>query len=147
MKTTVKHYTENELEELHRSGASIVMKEDYSNVFEPWKMSKVEQCANTLYTITVKCNGDSTEISDQIKKNNLTEFVEHHPKLYEKLTDLEFCKDPRAMKTLLQLFKIKHQQETGKLTKEQAQGAASMAALRVGLPENHPAQSSIEEND
>ena len=63
--------------------------------------------------------------------------------LYDKLSNIGFCKDPRTMKTLLQMFKIKRQQETGEINKEQAQSAATMAALKIGLPEHHPVQDSI----
>ena len=144
MKTTVKRYTKNELRALAESGQAIVMEEDHKTIFEPWQMSKIEQCSNDIYNLTIKHNGAKAQIRADVEKNEtLKDFVEHHPMLYDKLSNIEFCKDPRTMKTLLQMFNIKRQQETGEINQQQAQGAATMAALKIGLPENHPAQPSI----
>ena len=148
MKTTVKRYTKDDLRALAESGQAIVMEEDHKKVFEPWPMSKVEQCSNDIYNLTIKHNGVKSQISAEVEKNEtLKDFIEHHPMLYDKLSNIDFCKDPRTMKTLLQMFKIKRQQEMGEMNQEQAQSAATMAALKIGLPENHPAQPSIVPED
>ena len=57
MKTTVKRYTKDDLRALAESGQAIVMEEDHKKVFEPWPMSKVEQCSNDIYNLTIKHNG------------------------------------------------------------------------------------------
>ena len=148
MKTTVKRYTKDDLRALAESGQAIVMEEDHKKVFEPWPMSKVEQCSNDIYNLTIKHNGVKSQISAEVEKNEtLKDFIEHHPMLYDKLSNIDFCKDPRTMKTLLQMFKIKRQQEMGEMNQEQAQSAATIKKKKIGLPENHPAQPSIVPED
>ena len=148
MKHSMRRLTGEDLRKLAQDDNAIVMEEAPKRTFDPWPMNKVEDCAHRMRELTLRLRGDEAAVGAEVAKDAvLVDFRDHHPTLYAKLTSVDFCQDPRTMKTLLQIFQIKKQQEAGTIDYGKAKEMASVASLKVALPEHHPAQGSIEDQD
>ena len=116
--------------ELAKRDDVTVMTHAHDVVFEPWSAERVMRSVDALISITRKCNGNKSAISEEIKADpELNEFSQKYLIFCKKLSDMQFVNDERHVQTLKRIILLRLLSERGELTEKQAQAQASDIAL------------------
>lgn len=141
MEHHIRTLTAEDLARLSQEEGKVVYQETHDHTFEPWDVDEVEKCASRMYEITHELKQDTVAIRARIDADcTLKRFANDHPTLASKLSDYRFCNDKRILSTLMAMFKQRKLMVTGQITEEEARNRVSAAALRLGLPKDHPIQ-------
>lgn len=141
MEHKIRSLTSEDLARLSQEDDKVVYRETHDHTFEPWDVDEVEKCAGRMYEITHELKHDVDAIRARIDADcTLKKFARDHPTLAAKLSDHRFCNDKRILSTLMAMFKQRKLMMSGQITEEEARNRVSAAALRLGLPKDHPIQ-------
>ena len=141
MEHRVQTLTAEDLARLSQEEGKVVYQETHDHTFEPWDIDEVEKCAGRMYEITHELKDDVAAIRARVDADGaLRCFARDHPMLVAKLSDYRFCNDKRILSTLMAMFKQRRLMVSGQITEQEARNRVSAAALRLGLPKDHPIQ-------
>ena len=141
MEHQIRTLTAADLARLSEEEGKVVYRETHEHTFKPWDVEEVEKCASRMYDITHELKQDVGAIRARVDADStLKRFASDHPTLAAKLSDHRFCNDKRILSTLMSMFKQRKLMVSGQITEEEARNRVSAAALRLGLPDDHPIQ-------